>query len=129
MPGVRKSVFLGALVLTALAPPAHGQSGQGLYEPFPEPNSIERSKDFVEDLRTAEGEGLNLSDEQLESGVVVDNRGNAQPAPELDQGASDRADGGSGLGAVIAWSVALGLLVVAAAAVTRISGGLTPRRS
>ena len=130
MPAVRKSVFLGALVLTALAPPAHGQSGQGLYEPFPEPNSIERSKDFVEDLRTAQGEAFNLSDDELEAGVIVDVRtGKASPAPQLDQGASDRADGGGGLAPVIAWAAVLGLVALFAAALTRIPGGLTPRRS
>ena len=130
MPAVRKSVFLGALVLTALAPPAHGQSGQGLYEPFPEPNSIERSKDFVEDLRTAEGAGLNLSDDELEAGVGVNNRtGQARPAPDVDGGASDRADGGSGLGAVIAWAAALALLALLAAGLRRIPGGPAPRQA
>ena len=99
MPGVRKSLLLGALVLTALAPPAHGQSGQGLYEPFAEPNSIERSKDFVADLQTAGGRGLDLSDDELEAGVVVNNRtGKTSAPPTLDEGASERADGGGGLG-------------------------------
>jgi hypothetical protein len=130
MPGVRKSLLIGALALTVLAPPAHGQSGNGLYKPFPEANSIDRSKDFVKDLETADGAGLNLSEKELEEGVLVSNRsGKTRPAPELDQGASDRAAGGSGLGPVVLWAAALGLLGLAATGVARIPFGPTPRRT
>ena len=130
MPGVRKSLLIGALALAALAPPAYGQSGSGLYEPFVSENPIERSKEFVEDLRTAGGNALDLSEKQLEEGVLLDARdGRTRPAPALDQGASDRAAGGNGLGPVIAWAAALGLLALAAAAVGRLPLGPAPRRT
>jgi hypothetical protein len=129
MPGVRTSLFLGALVLTAIAPPAHGQSGNGLYEPFPEANSRERAEHFVDGLRTARGDGLDLSRSELEEGVLVDNAsGRKEPAPRLDLAASHRAAGGSGLGAVIPWAVALGLLALLAAALAR-TPALTTRRT
>ena len=111
-------------MLTAFAPPAHGQSGNGLYKPAPEANSIERSKDFVRDLRTSDDAGITLSERQLEDGVVVDNKtGGTSPAPQVDEGASDRADGGSGLGAVILWAAALALLALAAAGLRRLPAG------
>ena len=115
-------------MVAAVAPPAHGQTGNGLYEPFPEPNAIERSKRFVEDLRTAGG-SLSLSDEELEAGVLVDSKGRTRPAPDLDQGASTRAAGGSGLAAVIAWAAALGLFALAATAIRRFIPGPVPRRT
>jgi hypothetical protein len=129
MPGLRTSLFLGALVVTALAPPAHGQSGNGLYEPFPEANSRERAEHFVDGLRTARGSGLDLSRAELEGGVLVDNgTGRKQPAPALDLAASRRAAGGSGLGAVIPWAAALALLALLAAALAR-TPALTTRRT
>jgi hypothetical protein len=130
MPAVGKLLLLGALALAALAPPAYGQTGNGLYKPFPEANSIQRSKDFVKDLRTTGGAGLNLSEKQLEDGVLVDSHtGKTRAAPELHQGASDRADSGNGLGAVIAWAAALGLLALTATGVRRLSLYPAPRRT
>ena len=129
MPGLKTSLFIGALALTALAPPAHGQSGNGLYEPFPEANSRERAEHFVDGLRTAQGSGLDLSRSELEEGVVVNNRtGRKDLAPALDLAASDRAEGGSGLGAVIPWAVALGILALLAAALAR-TPAVTTRRT
>ena len=128
MSGLRTSLLLGALLLTALVPPAHGQSGNGLYEPFPEANSRERAEHFVDGLRTAQGDGLDLSRDELEGGVLVNNRtGTKQPAAELDLGASERADGGSGLGGVIALGVALALVALIAAAVMRLPALAPPR--
>jgi hypothetical protein len=130
MPGVRKSLLLGALVLTAVPTPAHAQSGNGLYKPAPAANSIQRSKDFVKDLRTSGGAGVKLSEKQLEDGVVVDSRtGRLSPVPAVDEGASDRADGGSGLGGVIVWSAALALIALAATGLRRLPSGPAPRRT
>jgi hypothetical protein len=68
-------VASAALVL-ALAPIAHAQGGNGLYEPFPKAAVEKRAKRFVERLRF--GEATRFSDAELKRGTFVDPR--AKPA-------------------------------------------------
>ena len=61
-----------AVGLGALAPPARAQSGNGLYEPFPEAAVKQRAQRYVERLsdRTP-GTGRHYSDARLGEGVFV----------------------------------------------------------
>ena len=83
----------------------------------------------MDGLRTADGAGLNLSDDELEAGVVVDNRrGVTEPAPRVDRGASERATTGSGVGSVIALAAMIALLALLALGLVRMPAP-SPRRT
>ena len=81
---------------------AHGQDGGGLYEPFPEPASVERAQEYVEQL------GIRASIAELRRGRSLD-------LPLVPAGAvSSRATAGAGsapllLGWLVAGVVTAGL--------------------
>jgi hypothetical protein len=65
----RLAVVAGASLVFALAPTAHAQGGNGLYEPFPKAAVEKRAKRFVERLRF--DESTRFSDAELERGTFV----------------------------------------------------------
>jgi hypothetical protein len=96
----------------AMAAPAMGQTGNGLYEPFPAAASKARAKRFVSQLPGVGGqaEPVAVSDRDLQRGVVVDRQvlGSAPVAAGL---ASSRARGSAGFGPSLGWP--LGLVLIA----------------
>jgi hypothetical protein len=68
------ALVAGAALVLALAPIAHAQGGNGLYEPFPKAAVEKRAKRFVERLRF--GEATRFSAAELERGTFVDLRAN-----------------------------------------------------
>lgn len=95
------AVVLAALVVGNGAPGASAQSGNGLYEPFPEAAVKKRAQRYVERLgdRTPEA-GRRYSDAELDAGVFVhpDPRSPAlRPLDSESPGpASTRAGGDTG---------------------------------
>lgn len=109
-----------AVALACVLPgaPALAQSGNGLYEPFPEAAVKKRAERYVERLsdRTPGG-GRAPTAEQLAAGVFVRARPGdpapASPAPQSGPGAATTRAGAGGTGADLALPVQL--LMVAAA--------------
>lgn len=105
------------LVCMAMAAPAMGETGNGLYEPFPAAASKARAKRFVSQLPGVGGraESVSVSDRDLRRGVVVDHRalGSAPIAAGL---ASSRARGSAGFGPSIGWPLGLALIALVLAA-------------
>jgi hypothetical protein len=95
------AVPLAALVLASAAwsPQALAQSGNGLYEPFPEAAVKERAQRYVERLgdRTP-GSRRPFSDAELERGVFVDpdRSGVAEPALRPGAGGASARSGAAG---------------------------------
>jgi hypothetical protein len=100
----------------AVAAPAMGQTGNGLYEPFPAAASRERAKRFVSQLPGAAGQAdpVSVGTRALERGVVVDPRALGQASASGAPAA--RALGGSGFRPSFGWPLALVLAVLALAA-------------
>jgi hypothetical protein len=119
----RLAVLAGAALVLALAPTAHAQSGNGLYEPFPKAAVDKRAKRFVERLRL--GEAVRFSDDELRRGVFVGPKAEATGGG----GASARAgvDGGDQAGSGVPVAVQV-LLVLLAIAALPLLAGRRPRR-
>lgn len=97
-----------------MAAPAMGQTGNGLYEPFPAAASKARAKRFVSELPGVRGgaESVAVGDRDLQGGVVVDAR-SLGPPPASAGVASARARGAAGFSPSIGWPLALVLLAAA----------------
>ena len=112
------TLFLSGVLCALLAATAQSQ-GTSLYEPFPQPNSPDRAERFVDQLKTDGGKSgsLDVSQEELERGVVVDpRRGTLEPVREQRAGPSERATGGEGLAPSFGWVLAAVMLAIAVAA-------------
>ena len=91
----------------ALAAPAHAETGNGLYEPFPSPSSESLSQAFVDSLPGGLGftspTGLDLT-----RGVLVGRA--AQDAYTRGAAPAERSASGSGFAPSLGWPLALVLL-------------------
>jgi len=102
-----------AAVLVA-APAAHAQSGNGLYEPFPEGIRKDRAVLFVERLGLGEGPRLTIG--ELERGrFLASEDGETLPAHGGSAGASDRAGTADGGGLDLAELALVGAAALGAA--------------
>jgi len=97
----------------AFAVPAQAKEGNGLYEPFPTPESGGRAQVFIEGLAGSAGL-IGLSATDIRRGVVLDSGLSSQPGPASVRGGSGKADFRPSLG----WPLAL-VLVAAVLAGTR----------
>ena len=93
----------------ALASPAHAQTGNGLYEPFPSPSGIGRAQQFVETLPGA-SRLVELDPVRLRHGVFVGRPGLA--AYSSGRLPAERARAGAGFDPSLGWP--LGVVFVAA---------------
>lgn len=91
-----------------LAAPAHAETGNGLYEPFPSPSAIGRAQRFVEALpqapRLAE-----LNPQNLRRGVLVGRP--ALAAYTSGRMPIERARGGAEFTPSLGWPLGLALMV------------------
>jgi hypothetical protein len=110
----------GAALVLALAPGAHAQNGNGLYEPFPKAAVEKRAKRFVERLRL--GEEVRFSDGELDRGTFVDPREMSARGGSASARAGV-ADGDSGVPVVLQV-----LLIALAIAALPLLAGWRPRR-
>jgi hypothetical protein len=91
----------------AFAVPAHAKEGNGLYEPFPTPESGGRAQVFIEGLAGSAGL-IGLSGTDLQRGVLLESGVNDQPGPASVRG----GEGKSGFHPSLGWPLALALLAV-----------------
>jgi len=108
------SVTIALAGLLGLASPALAQTGNGLYEPFPDGIRKDRAVLFVERLGLGEGPRYTVKD--LERGEFLDGAG-ADSLPAGGDAASRRAgvsDGGGGVAPAL-WLSLLGAALLAMA--------------
>jgi hypothetical protein len=91
----------------AFAVPAHAKTGNGLYEPFPTPESGGRAQVFIEGLSGSAGL-IGLSGRDLQRGVLLERGLSDQPGPASVRGGS----GGSGFHPSLGWPLGLALVAV-----------------
>jgi hypothetical protein len=104
-------ISLASLVACAvIAAPAHAETGNGLYEPFPSPSSNSLAQRFVDSLPGGLGftspRGLDLG-----RGVLVGRA--AQAAYTRGGQVTERSASGSGFTGTLGWPLALVLLAAA----------------
>ena len=127
---------LALLLASAALPlaPSHGQSGNGLYEPFPEAAVKKRAQRYVEGLssRTAQP-APRYSDARLAAGTFVDPDGEPaaplRPAVGAGRASATERAGGGATGTEPALALQLGLIALVLAgiwaAVSTAGGGRT----
>ena len=98
----------------AFAVPAHAKDGNGLYEPFPTPESGGRAQVFIEGLAGSAGL-IGLSGTDLRRGVLLESGVTDQPGAASVRG----GDTGSDFHPSLGWPLALAL-VAAVLAGTRL---------
>lgn len=104
-------ISLASLAACAVfAVPAHAKTGNGLYEPFPTPESGGRAQVFIEGLSGSAGL-IGLSGSDLQRGVLLERGLSNQAGPASVRGGS----GGSDFRPSLGWPLALALVVVALA--------------
>ena len=92
-------------------PAAHADTSNGLYEPFPTPESGGRAQVFIEGLAGSAGL-IGLSGSDLRRGVLLESGLGDQPGPASVRGGS----GSSGFHPSLGWPLALALLAAVLAA-------------
>jgi hypothetical protein len=92
-------------------PAAHAKTGNGLYEPFPTPESGGRAQVFIEGLAGSAGL-VGLSGSDLQRGVLLESGLSNQPGAASVRGGV----GGSDLSPSLGWPIALALLAAVVAA-------------
>jgi hypothetical protein len=110
-------ISLASLAACAVfaVPAAHAKTGNGLYEPFPTPESGGRAQVFIEGLAGSAGL-IGLSGPDLQRGVLLERGVSDKPGPASVRGGS----GGSGFHPSLGWPLAL-LLLAAVLAGTRLA--------
>jgi hypothetical protein len=93
----------------ALAVPAHAETGNGLYEPFPSPSSEALAQDFVDALPGGIG-FVDLNGLDLRRGVLVGS--GAKSAYATGTAPVARASASSGFAPSIGWPLAIALLAL-----------------
>ena len=99
----------------ALASPAHAQTGNGLYEPFPSPSGIGRAQEFIGTLPGA-SRLVELDPVRLKRGVFVGHAGLA--AYTNGHLPAERARSGAGFDPSLGWPLGLLLVVAVGGAAT-----------
>ena len=94
----------------ALAAPAHAETGNGLYEPFPSPSQEGVTQEFLSSLPHGLGL-LELNGFNLERGVLVGAQ--TQRAYQAGTAPVARASASSGFSPSFGWPLAIALLAVA----------------
>jgi hypothetical protein len=101
-------ISLASLAACAVfAVPVHAKTGNGLYEPFPTPESGGRAQVFIEGLAGSAGL-IGLSGFDLQRGVLLESGLSAKPGAASIRGGA----GGSGFHPSLGWPLALALLAV-----------------
>jgi hypothetical protein len=104
-------ISLASLAACAvLAAPAHAQTGNGLYEPFPSPSAEGVTQGFISSLPHGLGL-LELNGFDIERGVLVGTQ--TQRAYQVGTAPVARASAGSGFSPSFGWPLGLALLAVA----------------
>ncbi len=102
-------ISLASLAACAVcAVPAHAKTGNGLYEPFPTPESGGLAQTFIEGLGGSAGLA-GLTGQDLQRGVVLQRGLIDRPGPASIRG----GEGGSGFAPSLGWPLALVLLALA----------------
>jgi hypothetical protein len=94
----------------AFAVPAHAKDGNGLYEPFPTPESGGRAQVFIEGLAGSAGL-IGLSGPDLRRGVLLQRGLSNGPGPASVRGGSGKSDFHPSLGWPLALALVAGVLV------------------
>jgi hypothetical protein len=103
-------ISLASLAACAvLAAPAHAETGNGLYEPFPSPSSESLAQDFVDALPGGVG-FVELNGLDLQRGVLVG--GGAKAAYASGTAPVERASSSSGFAPSIGWPLGIALMAV-----------------
>ena len=104
-------ISLASLVACAvLAAPAHAETGNGLYEPFPSPTARGVAQGFIGSLPHGLGL-LELDDFDVERGVLVGRQ--TQQAYQAGTAPIARASAGAGFSPSFGWPLGIALLAVA----------------
>jgi hypothetical protein len=100
-------ISLASLAACAVfaAPAAHAETSNGLYEPFPTPESGGRAQVFIEGLAGSAGL-IGLSGPDLRRGVLLERGLSNAPGPASVRGGSGKSEFHPSLG----WPLALALL-------------------
>ena len=102
-------ILLASLAACAvLAAPAHAETGNGLYEPFPSPSSEALAHQFVDSLPGGVG-FTDLNGLDLRRGVLVGKT--ARSAYAAGTAPIERSASGAGFAPSLGWPLALVLLV------------------
>jgi hypothetical protein len=91
----------------AFAVPAHAKDGNGLYEPFPTPESGGRAQVFIEGLAGSAGL-IGLSGSDLQRGVLLEQGASDQAGAASVRGGAGKSDFHPSLG----WPLGLALVAV-----------------
>ena len=102
-------ISLASLAACAVcAVPAHAKTGNGLYEPFPTPESGGLAQTFIEGLGGSAGLA-GLTGQDLQRGVVLQRGLIGRPGAASIRG----GEGGAGFSPSLGWPLALVLLAIA----------------
>jgi hypothetical protein len=102
-------ISLASLAVCAVcAAPAHAKTANGLYEPFPSPESGGLAQVFIEGL-AGSASLTGLTGEDLRRGVLLERQPPAEPGAASVRGGR----GGSGFSPSLGWPLALVLVAVA----------------
>ncbi len=102
-------ISLASLAACAVcAVPAHAKTGNGLYEPFPTPESGGLAQTFIEGLGGSAGLA-GLTGQDLQRGVVLQRGLIGRPGAASIRG----GEGSSGFSPSLGWPLALVLLAIA----------------